>query len=216
MPGRPTARPHRSQGSWIPRLTGIGVVGVLAIGGLVAYLASAHHVAPHRHHHHHRRAVLSSKVIKKETVGIIDFGPDNDHDVFRGDKDDHPLMLQPGKGGLEFVKIPVAELTAGMPVWTADHMSDGSDIFIYTATGQCLSASAHNATIVLAHCDLGLSQRWRPVDVAAALGQAYAKYASALNGLCLTAPDARPGPAALRTCGSAKRKAQQIAFWWNA
>jgi hypothetical protein len=214
MPGRPAARPHRSQGSWIPRLTGVGVVGVLAIGGLVAYLASAHHVAQHKHHH--RRAVLSSKVVKKETVGIIDFGPLNDRDRFRGDKDDHPMMLQPGNGGLEFVRIPVAELTAGVPVWTADHMSDGSDIFIYTATGQCLSASAHGRKIVLAHCDLGLSQRWRPVGAASALGQAYAKYASAGSGLCLTAPDARQGPATLQECGSAKRKAQQIAFWWNA
>jgi hypothetical protein len=214
MPGRLKAPPHRSQGSWIPRLTGLGVVGVLAIGGLVAYLVSAHHVAQHKHHH--RRAVLSAKVVKKETVGIIDFGPDNDRDAFRGDKDDHPLMLQPRGGGLEFVRIPVAELTAGMPVWTADHMSDGSDIFIYTATGQCLSASARGDKIVLAHCDLGTSQRWRPVDSASALGQAYAKYASARSGLCLTAPRARQGPATLRKCGSAKGKAQQIAFWWNA
>ena len=214
MPGRPTARPHRSQGSWIPRLTGVGVVGVLAIGGLVAYIASAHHVAQHKHHHRH--AVLSSKVVKKETVGIIDFGPDNDRDPFRKDKDDHPMMLQPGNGGIEFVRIPVAELTAGVPVWTADHMSDGSDIFIYTASGQCLSVSAHGAKIVLAHCDLSLSQRWRPVDTASALGQSYAQYASASNGLCLSAPDAHPGPATLQTCGSAKRKAQQIAFWWNA
>jgi hypothetical protein len=213
MPRRQTARPHRSQGSWIPRLAGVGVVAVLAIGGLVAYLASAHHAPQHKHH---RQTFLSSKVVKKETVGIIDFGPDNDHDAFRGDKDDHPMMLQPGNGGLEFVRIPVAELTAGVPVWTADHMSDGSDIFIYTATGQCLSASAHGDKIALAHCDLGLSQRWRPVDAAAAFGQAYAKYASASNGLCLTAPNAHPGPATLRTCGSANRKAQQITFWWSA
>jgi hypothetical protein len=213
MPSRPTARPRRSQGSWIPRLTGVGVVGVLAIGGLVGYLVSAHHVPQHKHH---RRAVLSSKVVKKETVGIIDFGPDNDRDAFRGDKDDHPMMLQPGRGGLEFIKIPVAELTAGMPVWTADHMSDGSDIFIYSPTGQCLSASAHGDKIVLAHCDLGLSQRWRPIDATSALGQAYAQYASARSGLCLTAPDAHPGPATLQTCGSPKRKAQQIAFWWIA
>jgi hypothetical protein len=189
------------------------VVGALAIGGLVAYLASAHHGVQPKHH---RRTVLSSKVIKKEAVGIINFGPDNDRDAFRGDKDDHPLMLQPGRGGLEFIRIPAAELTAGVPVWTADHMSDGSYIFIFTATGQCLSASAHSDKVALAHCDLGLGQGWRPVDAATAFGQAYAKYASARSGLCLTAPDAHPGQATLRKCGSVKRKAQEITFWWNA
>src|SRR5215470_7555039 len=136
MPGPLTARPHRSKGSWIPRLTGVGVVAVVAVGGLVAYLTSAHNVTHHRHHHH-RRAVLSSKVLRMETVGIIDFGPDDDRDPFAHDADDHPLMLQPGHGGLQFAAIPVAELAAGIPVWTADHMSDGSDIFIDTATGQC-------------------------------------------------------------------------------
>jgi len=214
MPGPLTARPHRSKGSWIPRLTGVGVVAVVAVGGLVGYLASTHHVTQH-HKHHHRRAVLSSKVLRKETVGVIEFGPDDDHDPFAHDADDHPLMLQPSRGNLQFLAIPVAELGAGVPVWTADHMSDGSDIFIYTATGQCLSASGHRGQVALAHCNLGLSQRWRPVDAANALGQAFAKYANARNGLCLTAPDKHPGPATLQPCGAPKLKTQQIAFWWN-
>src|SRR5215472_16872798 len=124
MPGPLTARPHRSKGSWIPRLTGVGVVAVVAVGGLVAYLASTHQATDHKHkHHHHHRTVLSSKVLGQQTVGIISFGPDDDHDPFAHDPDDHPLMLQPGKGGLEFATIPVAELTAGVPVWTADRMS---------------------------------------------------------------------------------------------
>jgi len=213
MPGPLTARPRRSKGSWTPRLAGIGVVAVLAVGGLAAYLGSAHHQAPRKHHRH---AVLSAKVVKKETVAIIDFGPDNDHDAFAHDADDHPLMLQPGHGGLEFVTIPVAELKAGVPVWTADHMSDGGEIFIFTATGQCLTAARRPGQLGLAHCNLGMSQRWHPIDASSALGQGYAKYANAKTGLCLTAPSGHPGPATLQRCGAATLKAQQIAFWWNA
>ena len=215
MPGPLTARPHRSKGSWIPRLTGVGVVAVVAVGGLVAYLASTHHVTQH-HKHHHRRAVLSSKVLRKETVGVIEFGPDDDHDPFAHDADDHPLMLQPSRGNLQFLAIPVAELGAGVPVWTADHMSDGSDIFIYTATDQCLSAGLGPASVGLSRCDLSLAQRWRPVAAAVALGQSVANYANAKTGLCLTAPRQKPGPARLAKCGRARQKTQEIAFWWTA
>jgi hypothetical protein len=213
MPGPLAARPHLSKGSWVPRLTGAGVVAVVAAGGLVAYLVTTHHVV---HRKHHRHAVLSARVLKKETVGIIDFGPDNDHDNFINDKDDHPLMLQPGQAGLDFVAIPVFELRAGVPVWTANQMSDGRYIFIYTATGECLSAGSGAGTVRLAHCNLGLSQRWHALDSATALGQAYAKYANAKTGLCLTAPRKHPGPATLRRCGPARLKTQEIAFWWNA
>jgi len=213
MPGPRTARPHRSKGSRVPRLTGIGLVAVLAFGGLVAYLASTHHVVQRKHHHH---AVLSARVVKKQTVGIIDFGPENDHDAFAKDKDDHPLMLQPASRGLDFVAIPITELRAGLPVWTANRMSDGSDIFIYTATGQCLSPAARGGTLRLAHCNLGLSQRWRPLDGATAVGQAFAKYANAKTGLCLTAPDKGPGPATVQRCGPPGLKTQEIAFRWSA
>jgi hypothetical protein len=213
MPGPLTARPHRSKGSRVPRLTGVSVVAVIAVGGLVFYLTSTHHVVQHKHHRH---AILSAKVLKKQTVGVIDFGPDDDHDVFLNDKDDHPLMLQPGNGGLNFVAIPVSELRAGVPAWTANQMSDGSVIFIYTATGQCLSPASSGGRLRLAHCDLGLSQRWRPVDAAAALGQAFAKYANAETGLCLTAPSKHPGRATLQRCGPPGLKTQEIAFWWSA
>jgi len=212
MPGPRSARPHRSKGSWIPRLAGVGVVVLLAVGGLVGYLLSTHHVAPRKHRH----TILSSKVLKKETVGIIAFGSDDDRDAFAHDDDDHPLMLQPSQGRLEFVAIPVSELAAGVPVWTANQMSDGSDIFIYTAAGQCLSATSRPGELRLAHCNLGLTQRWRPVDAATALGQAFAKYANAKSGLCLTAPRKHPGPATLQQCGPPRMNTQEIAFWWNA
>jgi hypothetical protein len=212
MPGPLSARPHRTKGSWVPRLAGVAVIGVLAAGGLIGYLATAHHAAAPRRHHH---AVLSSKVLKVETIGIIDFGPDNDRDAFAHDADDHPLMLRPTRAGIGFVAIPAAVLAAGMPVWTADQMADGRDIFIYTPTGQCLTAH-HGGLLRLAHCDLSLSQRWRPLNEATSLGQTFAKYASAQTGRCLTAPAKDPGLATLAACGPPRLKTQQIAFWWNA
>jgi hypothetical protein len=163
-------------------------------------------------------SLLSSRVVKAEAAGIIDFGPANDDDPFtiRGD---NPLKLQPSRSGLEFVAIPHAEIKAGTPIWTVDQMAGGTNIFIYSATSQCLTAVSGRAgapaRLQLAHCDLGLSQRWLAQDSQVALGQAYARYANAKTHTCLTAP-AQPGPATLQTCGNPTPKTQQIAFWWNA
>ena len=48
-----------------------------------------------------------------------------------------------------------------------DQMADGSEIFIYTPTGQCLTAR-HGGLLRLSHCDLSLSQRWRPLGLGVA------------------------------------------------
>lgn len=221
MPGPRRARPRRASGSWIPRLAGVAVAAVVAVGGLVAYLMTTHQ--PPAHHGirpGHRHAVLSSRVVKAQAAGIVDFGPLNDGDQFRTDDDDHPLSLQPSGSGPVFVAIPHSEIRAGVPVWTVDLMADGSDIFIYSATGQCLTAVKGQAgapgRLALAHCDLGLSQRWQPQASQVALGQAFARYASRLTGRCLTAPAGHPGPATLQPCGNPIPKTQQISFWWNA
>ncbi len=196
-------------------------MAVLAIGGLVAYLVTTHR-SPARQGDQpgHRHTVLSSRVVKAQAAGIIDFGPANDGDDFLNGRDDHPLMLQPSRSGLQFAAIPYAEIRAGVPVWTVDQMAGGSVIFIYSATGRCLTAVPDPAglrdRLRLAHCDLGLSQRWRPQDAQVALGQAYTRYANAQTGRCLTAPAGQPGPATLQACGKPTPKTQQIAFWWNA
>ncbi len=221
MPGPQRARPRRASGSWIPRLAGVAVVAVVAIGGLAAYLVTAHRPQVHRGTQPgHHRTVLSSRVVRTEAAGIIDFGPANDGDPFLNRRDDHPLMLQPTSSGLEFVTVPHAEIRAGVPNWTVDQMAGGSDIFIYSATGQCLTAvpsvSGSAGRLRLAHCDLGPSQRWQPQDGQVALGQAYARYANAQTGSCLTAPSGHPGPASLQDCKSPIPKTQQITFWWNA
>lgn len=221
MPGRRSARPHRTKGSWVPRLAGAGAVAVLALAGLVVYVATTHHQiqAPPPHH---GRIAISARVLKAQNVGIVDFGPADDGDSFVGSQEDHPLMLMPRAGRVSFVTIPKSGLAAptsggaGVPAWTDNQMADGSDIFIYAATGECLSASRTPGVVRLAHCDLHPAQRWRPVDAADSLGQSIASYANAKTGLCLTAPPKKPGLARLAKCSRTGQKTQEIAFWWTA
>ncbi|HEX6858262.1 MAG TPA: RICIN domain-containing protein [Streptosporangiaceae bacterium] len=71
--------------------------------------------------------------------------------------------------------------------WTADKMSDGSYIYIFVPSGQCLTASAHNlAAVFLAKCDLGVTQRWHRVQLGfLSTGLYYWELRSQLNGRCL-------------------------------
>lgn len=180
------------------------------------------------------------KVMTATTTGLVDFGPYDDGDSTVNDDDDHPLMLQVSGGALSFVPIPAAELVSGVPLWTADAMSDGSYIFIYIPTGQCLTAPATASTSpsasqgagtgqpapALAHCDLGLPQHWWPVNTTTAVGQTFSQFAAWNHSDCLTAGEAAPadqenppvGPARLTACAPARSKAalpQEIAFFWG-
>jgi hypothetical protein len=205
--------PHRAKGSWTPRLTGIAVVVVVAGGALGTYLGTAHspHPAPAATHH---QARLSVKVVQVETVGLIDFGPDDNGRPWQGNTADHPLMLMPAGQVLDFAAIHRRRLSAGPPEWTADQMADRSEIFIYVPTGQCLSPFG-DGRLQLTHCNLGLAQRWRAVHSQVVAGEAIAQYANAKTGTCLTAPRG-PGPAVLAKCGPARTRTQEIAFWWSA
>jgi hypothetical protein len=200
----------------------VAVVVVVTAGGLAVYLASSQgrsQAVPH-----HKHVTLSARVLSSQTVGVIDFGPDDDRDAFANDPDDHPLQLQPVGRSIRFVTISPAELAAGVPLWTANKMSDGTEIFIYIRDGRCLTAVNGGKAVTLSHCTLALSQRWRPIQVRTTLGQPVAQYANAQTGGCLTAPPppandhapANPGPATLSACGQAGDKTQEIAFWWGA
>src|SRR5215469_9746347 len=138
MPGR-YATPHRAKGSWTPRLTGIGVVVVLAGGVLAVYLGTAHGQAPITRPHH-KAHPLASKVASVQTVGVVDFGVYDDGDPWQNDSGSHPMMLVEQADAINFVPIPRSQIVSGTPVWTADHLTDGRDIFIYVQTGQCLTA----------------------------------------------------------------------------
>ncbi len=154
------------------------------------------------------------KVVSVQTVGVIDFGPDDDGDPWQHDPDDHPLMLLKKGQIIVFVPIPPKEISGGTPEWTANQVSDGSEIFIYVPTGQCLSA-AGGAGLELRHCDLGRAQRWHQLRSRIVLSQAIAQYANVRTGKCLTAMR-HPGPATLTRCGDARTRTQEIAFWWSA
>jgi hypothetical protein len=184
----------------------MAVILVLAVGGLAVYLVMTRHDGPVAHQQHHGRdgPPLTSRVRKAQSVGIIDIRPIR-----------HPLKLMPSARGIGWVAIARSEVRAGVPVWTDNQMADGTDVFIYTATGECLSAGSGPASVRLAHCDLTLDQRWRPVYPGMAKGQAFAEYANAKTGGCLTAPGG-PGPATLAACGKPRLPTQEITFWWNA
>ncbi len=186
---------------------------VVAGGALAFYLGTAHGkqapvVTQHRH------PVGSVKVVSVQTVGLIDFGPYDDNDTWQNDADDHPLALLLRGTSVDFVRVPSSEINSGTPEWTADQTSDGGDIFIYVPTGQCLTATAAGA-LRLAHCDLGKAQRWRPLHSMVALSEPIAQYANVATDTCLTAGRG-PGKAALTSCGPARTKSQEIAFWWSA
>ncbi|HUC56160.1 MAG TPA: hypothetical protein VMA95_02075 [Streptosporangiaceae bacterium] len=212
MPGTYAPSPGRAKGSWAPRLAGVAVVVVLAGGVLAVYLGTHGH-APGKAAGQDKRPALSGKVVSMQTVGVIDFGPYDDGDPSRGNPHGHPLMLTMNGSSVDFVGIPVKEITSGTPQWTADQMSDGSEIFIYVPNGKCLSPQGDQ--LQLTHCNLGLAQRWRTLHSKVMLGQTISQYANAKTGACLTAPR-RPGPAKLATCGKALTKTQEIALWWSA
>ena len=220
MPDPLRARPRRAKGSLLPRLTGVALVVVVAVGAAVlAYSRAPHHSAPTRlvakTRGQGRGSGLSTHVASQQTVGLIDFGPYDDKDPAMNDRDDHPLELLPVGDGVGFTRIPPADLSAGTPQWTVDQMGDGTDVFIYIPTGRCLGAAPGGARLVLAICAVSPSQRWRSVGQATAAGATISGFRNAATGRCITAPRRRPGPARLSACGPAHTKSQEIAFWWS-
>lgn len=212
----PYATPHRTKGSWTPRLAGIGVIVVLAGGVLAVYLGTAHGQAPSTPRHH-KPPPLTSKVASVQTVGLVEFGVYDDGDAWQNDREDHPMMLLKQGGTIGFVPIPRAQIASGTPEWTADQLTSGGDIFIYVPTGQCLTA-ASIGRLSLTRCDLATDQRWRELNSEVILTEPIGQYANVSTGRCLTAP-LSPGPAMMTSCADPHTKpfkSQEIAFWWSA
>jgi len=211
---------RRTRGSAIPRITGVGVVVLIAGGGLILYLSGSKHPTTHSQPAPAHHVALSAKVLSIQTVGLVDVGPYDDGDSATNDFDDHPLMLRTISSALDFVRIPRSELAAGVPLWTVDQMADSTEIFIYIPTGQCLAAEAGDRQLALRHCDLGLSQRWRTRARGSAGGLSFDQYKNLAAGRCLAAPKAAPKAAGtaplLAACGPAHDKSQEIGLWWGA
>jgi hypothetical protein len=151
--------------------------------------------------------------MKVQTIGVIDYGPVDNGDPGRNTSS-HALMLFPQGHRIDFVTIPRADLIAGKPVWTANQLSDNSEIFIYVPSGKCL-ADTPRGKLALTHCNLAPDQRWRPLNGRVLQNQVIAQYRNAETSRCLTAPQ-QPGPAITTTCGPSGTKTQEIAFWWSA
>jgi hypothetical protein len=209
MPGQRRSAGKRARGSWLPRLAGLGVVVVLAIAGVTAYLVAFHPAATHH------AAPLPSRVVSYQTVGLVVANTQP------GSGNDQLLELTSQRSALEFAPVAQTQQTQGSPQWTADLMAGTTYIFIYLPTGQCLSAvgTASQPKLTLRHCNLGAAQRWRRTR-APVLTEAhdFYQYANVKDAGCLTQSGVLPGPifgASLKPCSAPQSASQLVAFWWS-
>jgi hypothetical protein len=202
--------PGARRASWLPRLAGIGIVLLLAAGGVAGYLVTLHPAAART------SPPLSSKVTSSQTVGLIV------RDSQAGRDAGHLLQLAGHQGNLEFLLVSRAQVTEGAPDWTADLMAGNTYIFILLSTGNCLTAigPATSAKLKLSHCDLAAAQRWRRATSAIKIdGHDFYQYVSLAYGSCLTQSGVTPGPvfgATMAPCSASRPENQLVAFWWSS
>jgi hypothetical protein len=205
MPGqRRTARP-RTQGSWQPRLAGLAGIVIVALAATVAYLLAFHPGSGRP------PGPLPSRVASTQTVGLLaQAGPGQARDG---------SMIQLLSSGRQpgFQPVDLAEQADGQPEWIADLMADGSYIFIYLPTSDCLG-SAGKAQLTVQRCDLSSRQRWRRLGNGTAEdGHDFYQFANVADRKCLGRAGASGGgnyAAALTACG-AQPASQLFAFWWT-
>jgi hypothetical protein len=187
----------------------MGLVVVLAAGGVIGYLAAARPAS-------HRPRSLPTQLLGQQTVGLVAAGPP-------GSGAAGPQSLLASPAGLGFSPVPRSRLVTGLPQWTASQMAGATYIFIYAPSGQCLTAAARSR-LTLAPCNQGADrQRWRPVPgTVTAAGHVYRQFASLSSGRCISVGAPRPaaGPgehaAALAGCARHGSWSQLISFWWGA
>ncbi len=207
MPGQRRTVGGRSRGSWLARLAGIGVIVVLAGGAVAGYLVTLHPLGAHA-------TTLSTRVVSAETVGLV---AENAQSGSSGQL----VQLLGRRGAPKFSPVSQAEQQSGSGQWTADLMSGGSYIFIFLPSDTCLGAagSAGGTRLVLQHCDLQASQRWRRLGSAmlGPQGHSFYRYANLASRSCLTEGSELPGSvraAGLSGCTTATATSQLVAFWW--
>jgi len=210
MPGQRIAAGTRARGSRLPRLAGIGVVVLLAAGGVAGYLVTVHPASPHHH------APLPTRVESFESVGLIA------QDALPGSSSGQLLQLLGPARSPQFSPLPVAQQQAGSPQWTADLMQGNSYIFIFLPTGDCLTAGGTpgQPRLTLEHCNLSAAQRWRRGQaLSQSKGHEFYQYASLSDRDCLTEAGQLAGQvygAALEACQAPAPASQLIAFWWSS
>jgi hypothetical protein len=187
-------------------MTGVGVVVLLAAGGVTAYLVELHPAAA-------RVPVpLPNGVVSHQTVGLVA------QQAASGSK---LLQLLGPHRTLQFSPVGRAQRQVGSPQWTADLMAGNSYIFIFLPTEDCLAAtgSARHPKLTLEHCDLKAAQRWRRTKAGVvSQGHDFYQYANLGDGDCLTQSGEQAGQvdAALAACSPSAPVVQLIAFWWSA
>jgi hypothetical protein len=207
MPGQRSAMGSRARGSRLSRLTGITVILVLAGGGTAGYLMTVH---PKPVHH---TVPLPTKVVSVQTVGLVA------QNAQPGSSGQLVQLLGPAAAP-QFTPISPAQQQSGTGQWTADLMADNTYIFIFVPTGSCLTAVGPpgKAALMLRHCNLQASQRWRRTGAAVvSQGHDFYQYASMGSRSCLTEASRRAGPvwtASMSACSSPGPMNQLIAFWW--
>jgi hypothetical protein len=182
MPGQRRTVGGRSRGSWLARLTGIGVIVVLAGGAVAGYLVTLHPLGAHA-------TTLSSRVVSAQTVGLV-------AETAQSGSSGQLVQLLGRRGTPRFSPVSQAEQQSGSGLWTADLMSGGSYIFIFLPSDSCLGSagSTGRVRVVLQHCDLQASQRWRRLGAATLTqGDSFYRYANLANRSCLTEGSEQPG-----------------------
>lgn len=208
MPGqRRTVRP-RTRGSWLPILTGLGAIVVLAGAGAAAYVVAFHPAKPVH------PVSLPSRVLGVQTVGLIGEVPPSA-------SASNLVQLLSSRVSPTFSPVPQSEAVSGTPDWTADQMAGGTYIFIYLPTGQCLASRGSSSRPVLAmqHCDLSSpGQRWQRQGAAVlTTGHDFYEFQDVGSGKCISQIVAgRTVGAALAPCNPAKPARELLAFWWSA
>jgi hypothetical protein len=209
MPGqRRTVRP-RTRGSWVPILTGLGAIVVLAGAGTAAYLVAFH---PARSV---RPVSLPERVLSVQTVGLIG-------EVSPAASASGLVQLLGPQEAPAFSPVPQSEAVNGTPEWTADQMAGGTYIFIYLPTSQCLASngSTGRPTLALQHCDVASAdQRWQRLGGAVlSSGHDFYEFENVGSGKCISqvAAGSHAGRDDLAPCDPAKPASQLLAFWWSA
>ena len=166
------------RGSWALRVGGTALVIVAAAAGTSVVLLAHSGVQARKD----SVTKLSRKVTSALTVGLYNPGPAIPHHSRPARQ-----MLDSRAGLLTFTLALDPGTQHELARWTADKMSDDSYIYIFVPSGLCLTASAHNlAAVFLAKCDLGVTQRWRRVNLGFLdNGLYYWELRSQLNGRCL-------------------------------
>jgi Ricin-type beta-trefoil lectin domain-like len=203
-------RRARHQRSRAPRAWVFGTAGVAAalaaIGVVVMLLTSGSPAAS--------PTPLATDITSSQAVGLANLGPLPAGTGPAGAE----TLLSRSQARLTFTPSGGGDTVQPGQQWQADQMGGGAYVLVFTPDGQCLTAAAtsHGATARLAHCALGLSQRWaHPYLGTDRAGRGYWQLRSAADGRCIavSGPQSNGGAGvAMQPCSSSMAWQQLINF----